>query len=81
MKVKFILFAIWLADKLFFAETFFRALFYHLFDDKATRELKRKRLEVCNTCEFKRGSTCGKCGCILVLKTRIKTETCPEGKW
>ena len=40
-----------------------------------------KRLEICASCPFKRADRCGKCGCILILKAKWKTSTCPIHKW
>ncbi len=49
------------------------------------------RIKICSECSFVRelvkvgnksiyqcGSTCK---CLIELKTRVKEETCPEGKW
>ena len=42
-----------------------------------------KRLDICNGCEFlfKPTGTCKKCGCFMVIKSRISTSRCPIGKW
>ena len=40
------------------------------------------RMEICNSCPFKGDDQrCGKCGCFLPAKTRVKKSTCPIGKW
>lgn len=40
------------------------------------------RMEICKTCPFKGDDMrCGKCGCFLPAKTRVKKSTCPIGKW
>lgn len=40
------------------------------------------RMEICNTCPFKGDDQrCGKCGCFLPAKTRVKKSTCPIGRW
>ena len=40
------------------------------------------RMEICNSCPFKGDDNrCGKCGCFLPAKTRVKKSTCPIGKW
>lgn len=41
------------------------------------------RLTVCRGCEFfdKNQERCGKCGCFMALKTYLKAERCPVGKW
>lgn len=42
-----------------------------------------KRLLICQGCEFfSSGSQrCQKCGCFLSVKTYLKAEKCPMGKW
>lgn len=44
-------------------------------------EYSDNRLSLCNTCEFKKGSVCGICGCVLKAKTKVKQEYCPMNKW
>lgn len=40
------------------------------------------RMEICNQCPFKGDDQrCGKCGCFLPAKTRVKKSTCPIGRW
>ena len=41
------------------------------------------RLSICNQCEFfqKTSQRCNKCGCFLSVKTYLKAEKCPIGKW
>ena len=42
----------------------------------------KDRLAICSTCPFKSDNgRCGKCGCVLAAKTRVKKATCPIGKW
>lgn len=41
----------------------------------------QERIAICNNCEFKRNSRCGKCGCILEVKTRCLSCNCPISKW
>ncbi len=53
------------------------------------RDISKKeyenRLSVCNDCLFKRrslhGDRCGVCKCILKMKARWSTESCPKDKW
>jgi hypothetical protein len=44
---------------------------------------KQKRLDICNACEFfiKESQRCSKCGCYMAVKTYLKAEKCPVGKW
>ena len=43
----------------------------------------QNRLDICRQCPyFESGSQrCGKCGCYLAVKTYLKAEKCPIGKW
>lgn len=42
-----------------------------------------KRLSICKKCEFfnNLSQRCSKCGCFLAVKTYLKAERCPVGKW
>ena len=50
---------------------------------KLSKEEAATRLEICNGCEFFRKSDqrCSKCGCFMAIKTYLKAEKCPTGKW
>ena len=49
------------------------------YTDAATQ---RRRAVICATCPNKTIlNRCKKCGCFVALKTKLKTEKCPEGKW
>jgi len=46
----------------------------------------RHRREVCAKCERAKNIAgalpiCGECGCVIWAKTRLKGETCPDGRW
>lgn len=43
-------------------------------------EVKR-RLEICGKCQYYRRGRCGKCGCVMNLKTRLRSAHCPINKW
>ena len=47
----------------------------------STQEVITNRKIICDSCEFKEGSKCGKCGCWLAHKTRVAEESCPMGYW
>ena len=49
----------------------------------ATRELRAKRLEVCETCpQYLRDTDqCGQCQCIMSLKASFEAMKCPLDKW
>lgn len=41
-----------------------------------------ERQAVCAACPFlKNGKKCGKCGCYIKAKCKIKLAKCPIGKW
>jgi len=40
-----------------------------------------RRLELCRGCQFWTGNRCEKCGCFMKLKARMKSASCPIGKW
>jgi hypothetical protein len=40
-----------------------------------------KRLDMCRSCKFYNKGICGKCGCVMAVKTKIKESRCPVGKW
>lgn len=54
-------------------------------DAFVTREVKAKRLSVCEGCPRKEmvlgQPRCGACGCFCKAKAALATETCPEGRW
>ena len=41
------------------------------------------RLSICRGCEFfdSVSERCGKCGCNMAVKTYLRAERCPIGKW
>ena len=42
---------------------------------------QKRRLDICNKCEFLQNNRCTKCGCFLSIKTYLRAEQCPVGKW
>jgi hypothetical protein len=50
-----------------------------------TAEEKQARLDICNSCEFfnKDNNRCGKCGCMMQIKTGWASSSCPLNppKW
>ena len=40
-----------------------------------------KRLDICKSCEHYTGRFCKKCGCLMSIKVRIKSTSCPIGLW
>jgi len=46
-----------------------------------TPEEKKKRMDICNSCEHFTGSRCRKCGCFLQTKAKFKASHCPINKW
>jgi len=42
----------------------------------------KERMDICNSCPFKGDDNrCGKCGCFLPAKTRVKKSSCPISRW
>jgi hypothetical protein len=43
----------------------------------------KKRLAICLTCSelIKFGNICSQCGCLMNIKTRIFSASCPLNKW
>lgn len=52
-----------------------------------SNEEYERRSEICHSCPFFDVSAffgdgkCNKCGCDFKLKSKMATESCPEGKW
>ena len=48
-----------------------------------TTELAKTRMEICKTCPhlFAPTKQCKKCGCFMLIKTKLASQTCPIGKW
>lgn len=45
------------------------------------QEVINNRRSICNECEYRLGTNCLKCGCLIFAKTKISTQRCPVGKW
>lgn len=41
----------------------------------------RRRLEICDGCEYRKRNRCSQCGCTLSLKARGRAFRCPMGYW
>lgn len=41
------------------------------------------RMDACRSCEhfIKLTSQCKRCGCVMPLKTKLRSSMCPEQKW
>ena len=50
---------------------------------KADESSANSRLSICRGCEFfdSHSERCGKCGCNMAVKTYLRAEKCPLGKW
>lgn len=50
--------------------------------DETTTEEREHRLKICESCDFFTANRrCLKCGCYMDVKTTIKAEKCPIGRW
>ena len=48
----------------------------------APEALQKLRFEICQSCpELTSFNRCQKCGCFMVVKTRLKGAHCPLDKW
>ena len=49
----------------------------------ADKELAKLRLETCLGCPelIKTTKQCKKCGCFMIVKTKLEAAKCPIGKW
>ena len=41
----------------------------------------RQRLEICRTCDRRKGNRCTACGCWINVKARDRIFRCPIGHW
>lgn len=48
---------------------------------RETPQYSKTRLLICKTCPYSKYWICGKCGCMLAAKARVKDEECPIGRW
>lgn len=46
-------------------------------------DLGDKRMSICETCPelIELTKTCKKCGCFMIMKTKLENATCPLDKW
>ena len=49
--------------------------------DQEPEHFEVKRIKICQNCEHYKAFICSKCGCFMLLKTKIKQTWCPIGKW
>lgn len=49
----------------------------------ATKQISDYRYNICKGCEhfISKTTTCKKCGCFMIAKTKLKNARCPVGKW
>jgi hypothetical protein len=40
-----------------------------------------ERLRICDACRYRKDNRCLRCGCVLVVKAKGRTFTCPEKQW
>jgi hypothetical protein len=52
-------------------------------DLRLTPDEANRRLNICKGCQFfdSLSQRCSRCGCFLSVKTYLKAESCPVGKW
>lgn len=45
------------------------------------KDIFKKRLEICNACEFNKNGRCSLCGCVIKAKTMSEDSRCLVGHW
>jgi hypothetical protein len=50
---------------------------------KVDPAIQKERIKICAACPelIKKTGQCGKCGCIVNMKTQYADESCPIDKW
>lgn len=43
--------------------------------------LQNDRLKICKECKYNNNGMCMDCLCVIKLKVKIKSTSCPQGKW
>jgi hypothetical protein len=46
-----------------------------------SKEEYQARLEICDSCDLRKGNKCRKCGCSLSVKASGRAFQCPLDKW
>jgi hypothetical protein len=46
-----------------------------------SEEVHTERIQTCFTCLRRKGKWCSICHCLLYLKAKVGTESCPESRW
>ena len=54
---------------------------YILRIDRAPKYIIIHRIMICNICEYRGKINCIICGCVLHIKTRVASQSCPINKW
>lgn len=51
--------------------------------ERASEEEANARFDMCKACPelIKLSNQCKKCGCFMILKTKLAKAECPLGKW
>jgi hypothetical protein len=51
--------------------------------NRTSDDIADKRMSICNDCDRLIPIThqCKECGCFMKMKVKLKTATCPLGKW
>jgi hypothetical protein len=44
-------------------------------------EVKKERLDICNSCEHYKENRCTQCGCFMSVKAEWSEQECPLKKW
>jgi tRNA(Ile)-lysidine synthase TilS/MesJ len=49
--------------------------------EKASDQVKERRLAACRVCDYLESGTCRACGCYVELRAALKGGRCPYKKW
>ena len=55
--------------------------FLNMIQTLRDKSLAKKRMDICEECEHYKRYFCVKCGCVMAVKTKYRSMSCPVGKW
>ena len=47
------------------------------------QKISKERLDICRSCQYliPITYTCKKCGCFMIVKSKLENSVCPIGRW
>jgi len=55
--------------------------FLNMIQTLRDKSLAKKRMDICEECDYYKNYFCKKCGCVMAVKTKYRSMFCPVGKW